>query len=254
MGSALLSGWLNRGVSPEDIVVVEPNLNGDTQPENIRLVAKANQIPLDFDPTVIVLAIKPQTMAGALGDYAGYPHAVFLSIAAGKPLAFFVRGLPAGTAVVRAMPNTPAAVRQGVTVAVAGDTVTPLQKNVCDTLLAAVGSVLWIADETLMDAVTAVSGSGPAYVFLLVEAMAAAGCAAGLPEDVAMALARQTVIGSGELLRQSIDSPATLRHNVTSPGGTTAAALAVLTAEGGIGALFEEAVEAACRRSRELAD
>jgi pyrroline-5-carboxylate reductase len=172
---------------------------------------------------------------------------------AGRTIDFLDRALPFGAAIVRAMPNTPASIGRGITVAVPNDRVSQQQRQLVHELLSAIGHVEWIADEALMDAVTAVSGSGPAYVFLLAEALEHAGTAAGLPQELAAKLARVTVAGSGELLRDSPLAPESLRQNVTSPGGTTAAALAVLMAEDGLGPLFEKAVLAATRRSRELA-
>jgi pyrroline-5-carboxylate reductase len=171
---------------------------------------------------------------------------------AGKTLKFLQDALPAGTAVVRCMPNTPAAIGRGITVAVPNAKVTPAQRTVAGLLLAAAGAVEWISDEGLMDAVTAVSGSGPAYVFLLAEELAKAGVAAGLPADLAEKLARVTVAGSGELLHLSSEEAATLRKNVTSPGGTTAAALEVLMASDGLDPLMKKAVAAATKRSKEL--
>jgi pyrroline-5-carboxylate reductase len=188
------------------------------------------------------------TLAKAAG-----PETVVVSIAAGQTLASFERHLPKGAAVVRAMPNTPAAIGRGITGAVANAHTTAAQKEICESLLGAVGEVVWVPDEGLIDAVTAVSGSGPAYVFLLAEALAAAGVAAGLDEATAKQLARATVSGAGELLHQSDSDPATLRQNVTSPGGTTAAALAVLMQEGdGLRELMRKAVLAAQKRGREL--
>ena len=178
---------------------------------------------------------------------------MFLSIAAGKTLGYFAARLGHTAKIVRSMPNTPAAVRQGITVATAAASVSAAEKTRCHELLEAVGQVLWADDEALMDPVTALSGSGPAYVFLLVEAMAAAGVKAGLPADMAMQLARATVAGSGELLKQSSEPAAQLRVNVTSPGGTTAAALQVLMASDGIQPVFDKALAAASRRSKELA-
>ncbi|TAN62004.1 MAG: pyrroline-5-carboxylate reductase, partial [Magnetospirillum sp.] len=196
----------------------------------------------------------PQVMAEVLPPYGRFAAAVFLSIAAGKPIAFFRSHLGDGAAIVRAMPNTPAAVRRGITVCCPGAGVDAPRRALCQSLLEAVGEVGWVEDESLMDAVTAVSGSGPAYVFLLAEVMAAAGIAQGLPPELAARLARATVSGAGELLRQSSDSAEQLRKNVTSPGGTTAAALAVLMADGGgLPGLMDAAVAAAARRGRELA-
>ncbi len=172
---------------------------------------------------------------------------------AGRTLAFLQSALPPHTAVVRTMPNTPAAIGRGITVAVPNAAVSAHQRDLAHRLMAATGAVEWIADESLMDAVTAVSGSGPAYVFLLAEALAKAGAAAGLPADLAGKLARATVAGSGELLHRSPFEASALRQNVTSPGGTTAAALDVLMAADGLPKLMERAIAAATRRSRELA-
>ena len=172
---------------------------------------------------------------------------------AGKTLASIARGLPAQAAIIRTMPNTPAAIGRGITVAVGNARVKPAQRTLADRLLAAIGAVEWVDDERLLDAVTAVSGSGPAYVFLLAEALARAGSAAGLPADLAARLARATVAGSGELLNRSPLAAETLRQNVTSPGGTTAAALDVLMGADGLAPLMARAVAAATRRSRELA-
>ncbi|CAA7624515.1 Pyrroline-5-carboxylate reductase [Candidatus Terasakiella magnetica] len=250
MGSAMLAGWRDRGLSAADVVVVEPSRPALGVP----VVATASDIPADFAPDVVVLAVKPQVMAEVLPPYARFGGAVFLSIAAGKPIAFFRSHLGEAAALVRAMPNTPAAVRRGITVCCPGPGVTAPQRNLCAELLDAVGEVGWVDDEALMDAVTAVSGSGPAYVFLLAETMAAAGAAQGLPPDLATRLARATVAGAGELLRLSDESSEQLRKNVTSPGGTTAAALGVLMAEGrGVPDLMAEAVAAATRRGKELA-
>ncbi len=254
MGGALLDGWLDLGLLPHDIVVVDPEEAKHPSRPHIRVVDAASALPEAFRPDVVVLAVKPQMMDGALPPYTRFAGAVFLSIAAGKPLSYFARVLGGGTAVVRAMPNTPAAVRRGMTVIVANPAATAVQREICGDLLAAVGDTAWIEDESLMDAVTAVSGSGPAYVFLLAEVLAAAGVAAGLPDELAARLARETVVGAGELLHQSPESPEQLRRNVTSPGGTTFAALQVLMKEAdGVGRLMTEAVAAAVRRSHELA-
>ena len=202
----------------------------------------------------IVLAVKPQVAADVMPAVAAMigSETLVLSVMAGKTLGFLEAGLP-GTAIVRAMPNTPAAIGRGITVAVPNARVTADQQARARALLAASGSVEWISDETLMDAVTAVSGSGPAYVFLLAEALAKAGAEAGLPEALAAKLARETVSGAGEMLHRSQAAASTLRQNVTSPGGTTAAALEILMAADGLDPLMHKAVEAAARRSRELA-
>lgn len=255
MGSAMLAGWIERGIDPAGIVVVEPGgAARDTfGPKGVTVVDTVGAVDRAFSPDVVVLAVKPQVMAEVAPAYARFKNGVFLSIAAGKPVSFFA-GLLGDVAIVRAMPNTPAAVRAGITVCVANARVDAARRAACQILLEAVGEVAWIDDEGLMDAVTAVSGSGPAYVFLLAEVMAKAGAKAGLPPELATRLARATVWGSGQLLNQSAESSEKLRVNVTSPGGTTAAALAVLMAEGkGFGELMDAAVAAATRRGKELA-
>jgi len=257
MGTALLTGWLDRGLAARDLLVQEPNLTGTAQALMGRygISAASNLTSLPMPPAVIVVAVKPQSIdevVPALAKLAGR-DTVVMSIAAGKSIASFERYLLQGTAVVRAMPNTPAAIGRGITGAVANAHVSAAQKGLCQSLLGAVGEVVWLDDEALIDAVTAVSGSGPAYVFLLTEALAEAGTRAGLDPQTAMQLARATISGSGALLDASTDDPATLRRNATSPGGTTAAALAVLMRDGGgLKELLAEAVLAAQRRSREL--
>jgi pyrroline-5-carboxylate reductase len=246
MGGAMRAGWLEAG---HKVAVVEP---GASAPEGA--AASPDALPADLRPIAVVLAVKPQEAAKVLPAYARFASsAVFLSIMAGKTIAGMRALLGGGAAVVRAMPNTPAAVRRGITVACPGPGVTAAQRDLCTGLLGAIGAVAWVEDEALMDPVTAVSGSGPAYAFLLAEAMEAAGIAEGLPAELARRLARATVAGSGALLAASAEDAAQLRRNVTSPGGTTAAALAVLMAEDGLPALMRRAVAAAARRSRELA-
>jgi len=253
MGQALLGGWLEQGFAADDILAVEPS-GLPPHLDAVAAVPDAAQIPAAFKPDLILLAVKPQMLGAVLPAYAGFSDAVFLSIAAGKPLRFFKNILGDKAAIVRAMPNTPAAIRKGITVCCASDTVSAKARALCTSLLEAVGQVEWIDDEALMDAVTAVSGSGPAYVFLLAEVMAAAGIRAGLPEPLAAKLARATVSGAGALLDKSPDSPTQLRSNVTSPGGTTAAALEILMNETrGIFDLMREAVAAAIKRGQELA-
>jgi pyrroline-5-carboxylate reductase len=261
MGGALLAGWLARGTAGPDapVIIVEP-ASPATAPfrskPGVTVLAAADEIAADPAPRVVVFAVKPQGMEKVVPAYRRFvsPATVFLSIAAGRPIAFFEHHLGAGAAVVRTMPNTPAAIGRGISVACANGHVLPQQRELCGRLLSAVGDVAWVDDERLLDPVTAVSGSGPAYVFLLVEALAEAGAAAGLPADLAMRLARATVAGSGELLHQASEPAEQLRRNVTSPGGTTAAALEVLMARrGGLTGLLKRAVAAATRRSRELA-
>jgi pyrroline-5-carboxylate reductase len=257
MGAALLQGWLSRGLVPSSIIVQDPALSGDAA-ELARRYGIRTEATISATakaPSVIVAAVKPQVMDQVfppLAKLAG-PGTVVLSIAAGRSIASFEKHLPAQTAVVRAMPNTPAAIGRGITGAVGNAHTTAAQKEMCQSLLSAVGDVVWVDDESLIDAVTAVSGSGPAYVFLLAECLAEAGRAAGLDPKTAAKLARATVSGAGELLHRSFDDAATLRQNVTSPGGTTAAALAVLMRDGdGLQRLMTEAVLAAKKRGREL--
>jgi pyrroline-5-carboxylate reductase len=254
MGGALLEGWIGLGVDPAAMTVIEPQ----PSPQVAALAARG----LRLNPggatgraDAVVIAVKPQTAPEALAEIGALvaPGAVVVSIMAGRTLGFLADALPKGTAIVRAMPNTPAAIGRGITVAVPNPRVTPAQRELAHRLLAATGAVEWIGDEGLMDAVTAVSGSGPAYVFLLADSLARAGEKAGLPADLAASLARATVSGAGELLYRSPLAAATLRHNVTSPGGTTAAALDVLMAADGLDAVMERAVAAATRRGRELA-
>jgi len=257
MGGALLRGWRARHLA-ERHVVVEPGPGAAAfanQPDVIA-VAAADQLPPDLKPDAIVFAVKPQLMGEVLPAYRRFAGGgtLFLSIAAGKTLGFFARQLGAAAPVVRAMPNTPAAIGRGIAVACASRAVAAAQRALAERLLGAVGEVGWVDDEALIDAVTAVSGSGPAYVFLLIECLAKAGVAAGLPAELAMRLARATVAGSGELARRSAEPAARLRDSVTSPGGTTRAALDVLMAPDGLESLLTRAVLAAARRSRELAD
>lgn len=250
MGGALLRGWKMAAPSA-DIRVVEPQ---DVMVQAVRY-RSAGEVPLDFKPALVVIALKPQQVDGALPDYARFGiqggAATFLSIAAGKTLAR-LESLLGEAAVVRAMPNTPAAVGKGISVCVANRNVSASGKAQAEAALQAGGKVEWVADEGLMDAVTALSGSGPAYVFYLVEVLAAAGAKLGLDPEMAMRLARQTVIGSGHLLEGSEETAAALRVAVTSPGGTTAAALAVLQ-DGRVQALFDAALKAAEARGQELA-
>ena len=258
MGGALLSGLIARGLDAKLVRVQDPAPPSEVAAMLAQhgITAEARVEKLDRAPGVIIVAVKPQMMDAvfpALAKLAG-PSTVVLSIAAGRSLASFEAHLPAGIAVVRAMPNTPAAIGRGITVCVANAAASAPQRALCDALLSAVGEVAWIDDERHMDAVTAVSGSGPAYVFLLAECMAEAGRAAGLDADLAMRLACATVSGSGDLLHQSELDPATLRKNVTSPGGTTAAALGVLMqSPGGLKEIMIEAVAAAAVRGRDLA-
>jgi pyrroline-5-carboxylate reductase len=253
MGGAMLAGWLAQGLDAASVAVIEP-----TPSDEIKALAakgvRLNPIPKDIGTVAtLVIALKPQMFREAgpgLRPFVGSSTLV-VSIMAGTTIASLSD--VCGGAVVRAMPNTPAAIGRGITVAVAAGNVSAAQRAVANALLRATGSVEWTDDEALMDAVTAVSGSGPAYVFLLAEELARAGVEAGLPPELATKLARETVAGSGELLRRSELSSATLRQNVTSPGGTTAAALEVLMGPDGMQSLLTRAVAAATKRSRELA-
>ncbi len=255
MGTALLGGWLAGGAARQYLVVEPAGAPpGLASTANISWHGSAEALPNAASPDAVVFAVKPQVVDEVLPGYRRWarPETLFVSIVAGKTMAGITRHLgPA--ALVRTMPNTPAAIGRGITVACASPLVTADQRRLCDRLLAAVGETAWVDDEGLLDAVTAVSGSGPAYVFLLIETLARAGEAAGLPPGLAARLALATVAGSGELARVSDESPAQLRDNVTSPGGTTRAALDVLMAPDGLGPLLERAVAAATRRSRELA-
>ena len=258
MGGALLAGWL-KGAAITRAVVVDPGPGPDAFAGDGRVLAvkSGNELPAGFAPDVVVIAVKPQVMASAAPAYREIVGrgAVVLSIAAGKTIDHFETLYGPATPVVRAMPNTPAAIGRGISVAVPNRHVSAGQRLLCDRLLQAGGAVEWVEDEQLIDVVTATSGGGPAYVFLLIEAIAAGGVAAGLPSDLAMKLARTTVSGSGELAVQSPgDSAEQLRKNVTSPNGTTQAALGVLMAPGGVSDLMVQAIAAATRRSRELAD
>lgn len=253
MGQAMLDGWLARGLSPKKVTVIEPYPAKAVK----ALTRRGLKLNAKVQPAAaaIVIAVKPQTAPDAVPPLSAQvgKGTLVLSIMAGRTLRFLEQALPPSTAIVRAMPNTPAAIGRGITVAAANASASAKQRKLATDLLAAIGKVEWVGDEALLDAVTALSGSGPAYIFLLTEAMTQAGIAAGLPTALAARLARETVAGSGELLHRSDLDAATLRQNVTSPGGTTAAALEVLMGPGGFDALLTEAIAAATKRSRELA-
>ncbi|WGJ13964.1 pyrroline-5-carboxylate reductase [Methylocapsa sp. D3K7] len=254
MGGAMLRAWLDRGYEPDKIHVLEPH----PSPEIFEL-ARDRGFALgapSIAPDILVLAIKPQSLDEAAPGLTAFasPATLVISILAGKTIANIAAKLPQATAIIRAMPNLAAAVGRGVTVLTANPAATPAQRAAAESLLAATGVVEWLADEALIDAATAVSGSGPAYVFYLAEVLASAGTSAGLPAEIAARLARATVEGSGELLfRSSGKSPAELRENVTSRGGVTAAALEILMAPDGLEPLLERAVKAAQQRARSLA-
>ncbi len=254
MGGALLRGWLEAGADASRIAVIDPQPSDD-----MKVLAGDHAIALHTDGSalsdvaVMVLAVKPQIMSQAAKTLVpiAQDRPLVVSVAAGKSVADLT-ALLGDVPIVRAMPNTPASVGRGISGAFAGSGVSADQRALATQLLEAVGEVVWLDDEALMDAVTALSGSGPAYVFWLTECMAAAGRELGLPDAVAATLARATVAGAGELMHQARDTPSTLRENVTSPGGTTAAALDVLMADDGLGALLRKAMTAARDRAREL--
>jgi pyrroline-5-carboxylate reductase len=258
MGDALLRGWLDRGIAASEVMVIEPSdqTAGAARDRGVTTLAALDMLPDNFSPRVVVFAVKPQVMPDVVPPYRSLvgPGTMFLSIAAGKALAFFEAHL-GDAAVIRAMPNTPAAIGRGMTVLCANGATAPSDRDLAQNLMAAAGEVAWIDDEAHMDGVTAVSGSGPAYIFYMIECLAAAGVAAGLPAELSAQLARATVEGSTALSHQDGSAPEVLRKNVTSPGGTTAAALDVLMNDvNGLQDVMTRAVAAAADRSRELAD
>jgi pyrroline-5-carboxylate reductase len=253
MGMALATGWLEAGLPPTNLVLVEPRPSEETKAFAAEYDLKIYDHAVGLLPNVLVLAVKPQIIDEVMASLVPVigPQTLVVSIAAGISLARLAKGM-ATDRVVRSMPNTPAQIGKGVTGVVAGSGVDQDGKAAAEALLSAAGLVVWFDDEGDLDAVTAVSGSGPAYVFNLVEALAAAGVAQGLDEHVAMVLARQTVIGSAALLEADAAPAGVLRQNVTSPNGTTAAALNVLMGEDGLTPLMGRAVDAARKRSVEL--
>ncbi|MEZ5931349.1 MAG: pyrroline-5-carboxylate reductase [Alphaproteobacteria bacterium] len=257
MGSALLGGWLDHGLLKTDVLVVEPSAAGREAVAGlgVEAVAGPEALPAGLAFRAVIFAVKPQMMADVLPAYRETVRdgTLVLSIAAGTAIERFEAAFGEATAVVRAMPNTPAAIGKGATALYANARVSEQQRGLAEALMSAVGEVHWLEDEEQMHAVTAMSGGGPAYVFLLIETLAKAGIASGLPEALAWPMARTTVIGSGALAAASEEPAATLRKNVTSPGGTTQAALEVLMADDGVQPLFDRAMRAASDRSRELA-
>src|SRR3954453_3396172 len=255
MGGAMLEGWLALGLDPKKVAIVEP----EPSPEIAALAARGARLNPPsarlMDASFLVMAVKPQAAADVAFQAKMFTTigTTVISVMAGKTIKFLEGAFSFMTPIVRSIPNTPAAIGRGITVATANARVNEKQRAIANTLLGSIGAVEWVKDEGLIDAATAVSGSGPAYVFLLAESLARAGAAAGLPADLAARLASATVAGSGELLHQSPLDAATLRQNVTSPGGTTEAALAVLMDDDGLDRLMERAVAAATKRSRELA-
>lgn len=248
----MLGAWLERGLSPSVLVDPAPRLPAGG--EAMIVVGNADKVPAGFAPAAIALAIKPQQAAAVLPQFARFAGStVFLSIMAGRTIRSLRAMLGPTASVVRAMPNTPAAIRAGTTVACAGPGVSGTERQLCETLLGSVGKVAWVADESLLDAVTALSGSGPAYVFLLAELLERAGVEQGLPADLARLLARRTISGAGALLDASPEDAAELRVAVTSPGGTTERALSILMEENAWPTAVSRAIAAATARSRELA-
>jgi pyrroline-5-carboxylate reductase len=252
MGSAMLQGWLENGLPPASVWVIDPNPSDWLQATGVHLNAE-----LPARPAIVLIAVKPQMMGEALPALQGMGggETLFVSVAAGTPLATFEEALGRNSPIVRAMPNTPAAVGRGITAIIGNARVHPDQLDLAEALLRAVGQVVRLESEDQMDAVTGVSGSGPAYVFHMIECLAAAGAAQGLAPELAMQLAQATVAGAGALAEESAESPAQLRRNVTSPGGTTQAGLEVLMDDQhGLPPLMMRTVGAAADRSRELRD
>lgn len=248
MGSAMLKGWLARGLEPGAVTVIDPNLSPEWQDRGMRV-----NTALPENPAILVLAVKPQMMADALGDLPKLQDTLVLSVAAGTMIAAYEAAFP-GAPVVRVMPNTPAAIGKGVSALIGNSAATDRHLDLAEALMSAVGRVVRLESESQMDAVTGLSGSGPAYVFHMIEAMAKAGEAQGLPADLSLELARMTVAGAGALAIDADEDPAVLRQNVTSPGGTTAAGLEILMNDtSGLPPLMKRTVAAAADRGRELA-
>lgn len=250
MGSAMLAGWLQGGLAPGSVHVIDPHPS-----DWLRAQGVAINSPLPADPAVLMIAVKPQMMEAALPEVAGFGGGgtLVLSVAAGTPIAAFEAAFGPHTRVVRAMPNTPAAVGKGITAIIGNDAADSVDLDMAEGLLSAIGQVVRLSDEDQIDAVTGVSGSGPAYVFYMIDALAAAGEAEGLPRDMAMQLAKATVAGAGALAEAAEETPEQLRINVTSPNGTTQAGLEVLMDEAnGLAPLMRATVKAATKRSRDL--
>lgn len=256
MGGAMLDGWLKSGIVAAGVSIVDPYQNESyVNNSDITYYDNATDVPDDLNPEVVILAVKPQQMDSALEAYKKFAGSgtLFLSIAAGKTITYFESKLGNEAAIIRAMPNTPAAIGQGITVSCPNKNVSTIQNELGLNLLRAVGEAFSVEDEKLIDPVTALSGGGPAYVFLMIESMTAAGVKVGLPQELAARLALVTVAGSGQLALNSSDDPTQLRKNVTSPNGTTQEALNVLMSETGLQPLMNKAISAATERSRELA-
>jgi len=256
MGGAMLEGWLRSGADSDKLVTLDPSPSSEVKKVIEKHGVRWNPpISSIGNAQVILIAVKPQIMEEVLPSIIPLARSkpLIISVAAGKTIASFERHFGNTAAIIRTIPNTPAAVGRGITALAVNANVSPAQLQLARTLLSAIGEVVTVPDEGMIDAATAVSGSGPAYVFYLTECLAAAGAKAGLPADLAMQLARTTVAGAGELMRMSSEPPAALRQNVTSPKGTTHAALQVLMGENGMQPLFDRAIAEATRRSRELA-
>ncbi|MDE0530807.1 MAG: pyrroline-5-carboxylate reductase [Albidovulum sp.] len=250
MGSALLSRWLSDGLGPDAVSVIEPCPSNWLKDQNVTINGE-----IGSPPSVCVIAVKPQVMDNALPAVSQFGNGptLFISIAAGKRIDFFEKELGPRTPIIRSMPNTPASIGQGITAVTRNSRASDDHVAVAKSLLSAVGETVELPDEALLDAVTAVSGSGPAYAFLLIETLTAAGVEQGLTRETAEKLAIATVAGAGRLAKSGQGTPAFLRESVTSPGGTTAAALKILMdGETGLQPLMSRAVEAAAERSREL--
>jgi len=250
MGSAMLSGWLARGLDPASISVIDPHPSDWLRAQGVALNAA-----LPGSPAVLMIAVKPQMMQAALPQVAGFGggKTLILSVAAGTPIVAYEDAFGPGTRVVRSMPNTPAAVGKGITAIIGNAAAGPVDLDLAEGLLSAIGQVVRLTHEDQIDAVTGLSGSGPAYIFYMIDALAAAGMAQGLPSEMAMQLAKATVAGAGVLAEEAAQTPEQLRINVTSPNGTTQAGLAVLMDEGkGLMPLIDATVAAATARSREL--
>ena len=252
MGSAMLEGWLKDGLPPGSVWVIEPKPSDWLQSTGVRI-----NVDLPESPAIVLIAVKPQMMGAALPAIVamGNGQTLFVSVAAGTPIVAYEAALGAQSPVIRAMPNTPAAVAQGITAIIGNTHVSPAQMDLAEALLRSVGDVVRLEAEAQMDAVTGVSGSGPAYVFHMIECLARAGEAQGLAPDLAMQLSKATVAGAGALAIQAEETPAQLRVNVTSPNGTTQAGLEILMDEAaGLPPLMAATVKAATGRSRELAN
>ena len=252
MGSAMLAGWLRNGLPPDSVWEIDPNPSAWLKEQGVSIGGDLPQ-----NPAIAIIAVKPQMMASALPDVEmlGNGETLVISIAAGTPIKTFERVLGAQTPIIRAMPNTPAAIGRGITALIGNAKTSPDDMDLAEALLWSIGQTVRLDSEDQMDAVTGLSGSGPAYVFHMIECLAAAGEAQGLAPDLAMTLAKATVAGSGALAMQADDTPSQLRVNVTSPNGTPQAGLEVLMDEAsGLPPLMVKTIDAATKRSKELAN